>query len=206
MRIRRATSPDTASSIQWLTAVLAARASMLAAGRYISRPSVIISVGPSPAAANTLSRPDASFTSAARRSRRHFAPIPCHHTVLVVQHRRKIDFDPAQRRWQFQPPGARIQSGSHTEHGAIPSPATVSSTSWSRYRLRMAIPKHMISIRSIARRIAMPRSPASRAAKGSRISPSARSVSNARQAAVISAVSLTWEISWASGGMVSILP
>ena len=40
-----------------------------------------------------------------------------HDGILVVEHGRKIDFDPAQGRGKFQPPGARVEAGADAEHG-----------------------------------------------------------------------------------------
>ena len=86
-------------------------------GGTSSRPSVIIRVGPSPAAANTLSRSDASLTSAARRSRRHLGAMDAMIGILIVEHGRKIDFDPTQGGGKLQTPRARVEAGSEAKDG-----------------------------------------------------------------------------------------
>ena len=94
------------------------------------------------------------------------------------------------------PQGTKVHLAYFDDRGAMPCADTVSSSNRSRKQLRMATPKHILSSPARPRATAMPRPPANCAAKGSRISPSGRAVSMARQAAVISAVSLTCAISW----------
>ena len=207
MRALRAMSSEAASSSQWLAAALAARASIVDAGRYIKQAfgdhqrGAVAGGGEHALAFRRIADVGGEALAAA------LGGDGRHDGILVVEHGWKIDFDPAQGRREVPDRQGRVSSPAPMlSTVAMPCADMVSGTSRSRKRLRTPIPKHIRSRPVRARAMAMPRLPANCAAKGSRINPSGRSVSMARQAAVISAVSLTWAISWASGCMVFILP
>ena len=119
-----------------------------------------------------------------------------HDGILVVEHVGKIDFDPTQRRGKFQPPGARVQAGPDAEHGR---------DAVRRYGIQQQfIEEPAADADSEAHRLQAGEGacrnpgvyPAAELRKGQNSGPSV-----VRQAAVISAVSLTCAISWGSGCM-----
>ena len=116
---------------------------MVEAGRYINRPSVIISVGrvagggEHALALRRIADVGGETLAAA------LGGDGRHDGILVIEHGRKIDFDPTQGRGKFQAPGARVESGPDAEHGGDAVRRTVSGTRRSRKRLRTPIPKHI---------------------------------------------------------------